>query len=74
MRLVDFEDSGCSDRAWELAIFTGHLSVHGHGQVPAELVLCHFATGTAERARIREYRRPPATLQHQAIRLLDLLG
>jgi aminoglycoside phosphotransferase (APT) family kinase protein len=57
VRLVDFEDSGRSDRAWELAIFTEHLSVHGRGQVPAELALGHFATGAAERARIREYRR-----------------
>ena len=94
VRLVDFEDSGRSDRAWELAIFTEHLSVHGRGQVAAELALGHFATGTAERARIREYRRllatfwllmllpggpshrrnPAGTLQHQAFRLLELLG
>ncbi len=94
VRLVDFEDSGRSDRAWELAIFTEHLSVHGHGQVPAELALSHFGTGTAERARIREYRRllatfwllmllpggpshrrnPPGRFQHQAVRLLELLG
>lgn len=57
VRLVDFEDSGRSDRAWELAIFTEHLSVHGRGQVPAELALGHFETSAAERARIREYRR-----------------
>ena len=56
VRLVDFEDSGRSDRAWELAIFTEHLSVHGRGQVPAELALGHFETAAAERARIREYR------------------
>jgi aminoglycoside phosphotransferase (APT) family kinase protein len=94
VRLVDFEDSGRSDRPWELAIFTEHLSVHGRGQVPAELALGHFDTGAAERAHIREYRRllatfwllmllpggpshqrnPPGTLQHQASRLLDLLG
>jgi aminoglycoside phosphotransferase len=94
VRLVDFEDSGRSDRAWELAIFTEHLSVHGRGQVSADLALGHFDTGTAERARIGEYRRllatfwllmllpggpshrrnPPGTLQHQASRLLDLLG
>lgn len=94
VRLVDFEDSGRSDRAWELAIFTEHLSVHGPGQVPADLALGHFDTGTAERARIRDYRRllatfwllmllpggpshrhnPPGTLQHQAHRLLELLG
>jgi aminoglycoside phosphotransferase (APT) family kinase protein len=61
VRLVDFEDSGRSDRAWELAIFTEHLSVHGHGQVPAELALGQFETGVAERARIREYRRLLAT-------------
>jgi aminoglycoside phosphotransferase len=61
VRLVDFEDSGRSDRAWELAIFTEHLSVHGCGQVPAELALDHFGTGTAERARIHEYRRLLAT-------------
>jgi Ser/Thr protein kinase RdoA (MazF antagonist) len=61
VRLVDFEDSGRSDRAWELAIFTEHLSVHGRGQVPADLVLGHFETGAAERADIREYRRLLAT-------------
>jgi aminoglycoside phosphotransferase len=94
VRLVDFEDSGRSDRAWEVAIFTEHLSVHGRGQVPAGLVLGHFESGTAERARIHEYRRllatfwllmllpggpshgrnPLSTLQHQAFRLLELLG
>jgi aminoglycoside phosphotransferase len=94
VRLVDFEDSGRSDRAWELAIFTEHLSVHGHGQVPADLALGHFETPAAERARIHQYRRllatfwllmllpggpshrrnPPSTLQHQAFRLLELLG
>jgi thiamine kinase-like enzyme len=94
VRLVDFEDSGRSDRAWELAIFTEHLSVHGRGQVPAELALGHFETSAAERARIGEYRRllatfwllmllpggpshqrnPAGTLQHQASRLLELLG
>lgn len=61
VRLVDFEDSGRSDRAWELAIFTEHLSVHGPGQVPAELALGHFDTAAAERARIRDYRRLLAT-------------
>lgn len=61
VRLVDFEDCGRSDRAWELAIFTEHLSVHGRGQVPAELALGHFETTAAERARIREYRRLLAT-------------
>ena len=61
VRLVDFEDSGRSDRAWELAIFTEHLSVHGHGQVSADLALGHFATEAAERARICEYRRLLAT-------------
>ncbi len=94
VRLVDFEDSGRSDRAWELAIFTEHLSVHGPGQIPAELALSHFEATAGERVRIREYRRllatfwllmllpggpshrrnPPGTLQHQASRLLDLLG
>lgn len=94
VRLVDFEDSGRSDRAWELAIFTEHLSVHGRSQVPAELALGHFGISAAERARILQYRRllatfwllmllpggpshqrnPPAALQHQASRLLDLLG
>jgi Ser/Thr protein kinase RdoA (MazF antagonist) len=61
VRLVDFEDSGRSDRAWELAIFTEHLSVHGHGQVAAGLALSYFDTGPAERMRIREYRRLLAT-------------
>jgi thiamine kinase-like enzyme len=61
VRLVDFEDSGRSDRAWELAIFTEHLSVHSHGQVPAELALSHFDTAAAEQARIYEYRRLLAT-------------
>lgn len=61
VRLVDFEDSGRSDRAWELAIFTEHLSVHGRGQVPAQLALGHFETEAAERARILEYRRLLAT-------------
>jgi hypothetical protein len=44
-----------------LAIFTEHVSVHGRGQVPAELALGHFPIDAAERARIREYRRLLAT-------------
>jgi Ser/Thr protein kinase RdoA (MazF antagonist) len=61
VRLVDFEDSGRSERAWELAIFTEHLSVHGDGGVPAEVALGYFETGTTERVGIRAYRRLLAT-------------
>lgn len=61
MRLVDFEDSGRSERAWDLAIFTEHLSVHGDGEVPAEVALGYFETGTDERVGIRACRRLLAT-------------
>jgi len=61
VRLVDFEDSGRSERAWELPIFTEHLSVHGDGEVRAEVALSYFETGTAERVGIRAYRRLLAT-------------
>ena len=61
VRLVDFEDSGRSDRAWELAIFTEHLSVHGRGQVPAELALGHFETDSR---RTGAHPRVPAPARH----------
>jgi hypothetical protein len=51
----------CSNRAWKLAIFPAHPSVHDHGEVPAELAFGYVGTGAAERARIRQCRRLLAT-------------
>ena len=36
MRIVDFEDSGVSDRAFELAVLAEHLSVWPDGRLDTE--------------------------------------
>lgn len=57
VQIVDFEDSGCSDRAFELAEITEHVGswVEHPFDVPAFLE--HFDLSRAETARLRESRR-----------------
>ncbi|HTZ29302.1 MAG TPA: aminoglycoside phosphotransferase family protein [Streptosporangiaceae bacterium] len=90
VRLVDFEDSGRSDRAYELAAFAEHLSVWHDAGVDAGALLGRFELTGAERERVLFFRRAfafywllklvgrgaerHAALHRQAARLLALLG
>jgi Ser/Thr protein kinase RdoA (MazF antagonist) len=75
VRLVDFEDSGRSDRAFELAVIAEHLSVWHDAKVAADtfLGLCHvlgqFDPTRAEAKRLLFFRRAFAVFW-----LLKLLG
>jgi Ser/Thr protein kinase RdoA (MazF antagonist) len=57
VRIVDFEDSGPSDRAFELADLVEHLSVWSDAGLPAGMFLRAFGLTVAEQVRVREYRR-----------------
>ncbi|WP_020573903.1 aminoglycoside phosphotransferase family protein [Actinopolymorpha alba] len=57
VRLVDFEDSGRSDRAFELAEITEHVSAWVDGALDVEAFLSYFELSDAERARLRDCRR-----------------
>jgi len=90
VRLVDFEDSGRSDRAYELAAFAEHLSVWHDAQIETEALLGRFELTKAERVRVLFFRRCFAlywlvkllgrqdnglgALHSQAARLLGILG
>ncbi|KAA9379026.1 phosphotransferase [Microbispora cellulosiformans] len=56
VRLVDWEDSGRSDRAFELAEVVEHVS-RFDGEFDGSALLEHFDLTTAETDRIREVRR-----------------
>lgn len=89
VRLVDFEDSGRSDRAFELAAFAEHLSVWHDAKVETGALLGRFELSPAEAGRVLFYRRGfgffwllklladrhdrPGVLSCQASRLLGLL-
>jgi len=89
VRLVDFEDSGRSDRAYELAAFAEHLSVWHDAGVETGDLLGRFELTRSERARVLFFRRAFAfywllklldrgedredTLHRQASRLLAVL-
>ncbi|WP_327087645.1 phosphotransferase [Nonomuraea sp. NBC_01738] len=87
IRLVDFEDSGRSDRAFELAETVEHVSSWVHGEVD---VMPHVELTAAEARRFRECsrlqaltwffllsgegpRNPPGTFLRQAERVLARL-
>lgn len=57
IRLVDFEDSGASDRAFELASFVEHVSVWSESCLEAEPFLAKFELSRRERSSLREFRR-----------------
>lgn len=57
VRLVDFEDSGRSDRAFELAAFAEHLSVWHDARVETGPLLGRFELTSAEAARVLFFRR-----------------
>ena len=57
VRLVDFEDSGRSDRAYELAAFAEHLSVWHDAGIETGALLGRFELTRAERERVLFFRR-----------------
>jgi aminoglycoside phosphotransferase (APT) family kinase protein len=57
MRVVDFEDSGVSDGAFELAVLVEHLSVWPDARLDAEAFLAGFSLTRPERSRLAECRR-----------------
>ena len=57
VRIVDFEDSGPSDRAFELAVLVEHISAWSDAGLSADAFLGSFGLTAAEQVRVREYRR-----------------
>jgi thiamine kinase-like enzyme len=57
VRIVDFEDSGPSDRAFELAVLVEHISAWADAGLSADVFLALFDLTAAEQVRVRAYRR-----------------
>jgi hypothetical protein len=57
VRIVDFEDSGPSDRAFELADLVEHISAWSGAGLVADVFLGSFGLTAAEQVRVRGYRR-----------------
>lgn len=57
VRLVDFEDSGPSDRAFELAVLVEHISAWSDAGLPADVFLALFDLTADEQVKVHEYRR-----------------
>jgi thiamine kinase-like enzyme len=57
IRIVDFEDSGLSDRAFELAVLVEHTSAWLDADLDAEQFTGAFDLTAAERARLTDCRR-----------------
>jgi Ser/Thr protein kinase RdoA (MazF antagonist) len=86
LRVVDFEDSGRSDRAFEMASLTEHIGTWHEAGIDADDVLGRFDLTGAESARVLFFRRafaifwpylvherPGPIAGQQAERLLSLL-
>jgi Ser/Thr protein kinase RdoA (MazF antagonist) len=87
IRIVDFEDSGISDRAFELAVLVEHLSAWRDAGLDADRFLAGFDLTATEGAHLGEWRRllalywllrlrrraDAAGVRAQAERLLSLL-
>ncbi|MEV0619147.1 aminoglycoside phosphotransferase family protein [Nonomuraea sp. NPDC050404] len=56
VRLLDWEDSGRADRAFELAEVAEHIS-HVDGDLDSDLLVDLLVPEPAEKARVREFRR-----------------
>lgn len=56
IRIVDFEDSGPSERAFELAIFTEHISAWSDTRLDADSFLALFDLTRAEAAKVHGFR------------------
>jgi len=57
IRLSDFEDSGPSDRAFELAILIEHISAWSDARLEADDFLAMFDLTRAEQTRVQAFRR-----------------
>jgi len=57
VRIVDFEDSGLSDRAFELAVLVEHLSAWPDARLDTEAFLARFSLTGPEKARLTGCRR-----------------
>ena len=57
VRIVDFEDSGLSDRAFELADLVEHLSVWSDSGVDGDVFVRAFELSAGERSRLADCRR-----------------
>jgi len=57
IRLVDFEDSGPSDRAFELVILTEHISAWSDARLDADDFLALLDLTRAEQTRVHDFRR-----------------
>jgi aminoglycoside phosphotransferase len=57
LQLVDFGDSGPSDRAFELAILTEHISAWSGGRLDADDFLALLGLTQAEQAQVQDFRR-----------------
>jgi aminoglycoside phosphotransferase (APT) family kinase protein len=57
VKIVDFEDSGPSDRAFELAVLVEHLSAWPGARLDTGPFLARFSLTGPERTRLTEYRR-----------------
>jgi thiamine kinase-like enzyme len=57
VQVVDFEDSGRSDRAFELAEITEHVSSWVGPPLDVPSFLAHFDLTSAEASRLRDCRR-----------------
>ncbi len=57
VRIVDFEDSGPSDRAFELANLVEHISAWSDTGLEADSFLALFELTASEQHRVREFRR-----------------
>ncbi|MGW8797311.1 phosphotransferase [Streptomyces sp. NPDC055775] len=60
VRVVDFEDSGVSDRAFELAEITEHVASWVDQPLDIETFLEQFELTAAESLRLKDCRRPLA--------------
>jgi thiamine kinase-like enzyme len=56
-RIVDFEESGLSDRAFELAVLVEHLSAWNESDLDGDVFVRAFELSAAERSRLADCRR-----------------
>jgi Ser/Thr protein kinase RdoA (MazF antagonist) len=57
VRIVDFEDSGVSDRAFELALLVEHVSAWREGGLDADQFIGGFDLSATERGQLADWRR-----------------
>ncbi|HTZ94239.1 MAG TPA: aminoglycoside phosphotransferase family protein [Streptosporangiaceae bacterium] len=68
VRVVDFEDSGLSDRAFEIAALIEHLSAWSDSTLDGGAFIRAFDLSTAERARLADCRRLTALFWYLNLR------